>query len=299
MKYPPYLKKGNIVAITAPASIVKREAVDFGIAQLKKWGLKVIIGETVGNAFHNYSSTDDLRRSELQSFLNDPNVHCIIAARGGYGVSRIIDELDFSLFCKNPKWVVGFSDLTALISQINTFNIAAIHGPMVKTISFDKTSNTFLKKLLFGEEIKPYGIKGNFFNKQGKARGQATGGNLCLINHVLGTNSEINFEGKILFIEDISEYHYGIDRYLVQLKRAGVLKNLAGMVVGDFSDLKNQEIPFGKTIEEIILDHCSEYNFPIAFGFNFGHEKANYPIIMGGEVELEVSDKGVVLVVSR
>jgi muramoyltetrapeptide carboxypeptidase len=297
---PPYLKKGDTVAITAPASIVKRDAVEMGIAQLKKWGLNVIIGETVGNAYHNFSGTDELRRTELQGFLNNPNVHCIIAARGGYGVSRILDDLDFTSFCKSPKWIVGFSDLTALISQINTLNIAAIHGPMVKTFSFDKTSNSYLKNILFGENLKPYTLKPSKYNRIGNATGQAIGGNLCLLNHLIGTKSEINFEGKILFIEDISEYYYAIDRYLVQLKRAGKIKNLAGLVVGNFSDFKNQDIPFGKSIEEITLDHCSEYTFPIAFGFNFGHEKANYPIVMGGEVKLEVSDKGVVLlVVSR
>jgi muramoyltetrapeptide carboxypeptidase len=298
MKYPPYLKKGDTVAITAPASIVKLEAVDFGIAQLKKWGLKVIIGETIGNAFHNFSGTDELRKSELQSFLNDPNVHCIIAARGGYGVSRILDDLDFTSFRKSPKWVVGFSDLTALISQINTFNIAAIHGPMVKTFSFDKTSNSFLKKILFGENLKPYFIKPNKYNCLGSAKGQATGGNICLLNHLIGTKSEIDFSDKILFIEDIYEHYYAIDRYLIQLKRAGKLQNLAGIVVGDFSDSKNQDIPFGKSLEEIVSEHCSIYNFPIAFNFNFGHEKANYPIIMGGEVELEIEDKGVILVLS-
>jgi muramoyltetrapeptide carboxypeptidase len=285
---PPHLKKGDTVAITAPASIVKTEAIEIGIAVLKKWGLKVVIGETVGNAYHNFSGTDEMRKSELQNFLDNPELKCIIAARGGYGVSRILDDLDFTLFSQHPKWVVGFSDLTALIAQINTLGIAAIHGPMVKTFSFDKSSNEYLKKILFGEITKPYILKPNTYNKIGTANGQATGGNLCLINHIIGTQSDIDFSGKILFIEDISEYYYAIDRYLVQLKRAGKLDKLAGLVVGDFSDFKNQDIPFGKSIEEIVLDHCSAYEFPIAFGFQFGHEKINHPIVMGGEIELDI-----------
>ena len=246
------------------------------------------MGKTLGTAYHNFSATDSERAAELQAFLDNPDIHCIIAARGGYGISRIIDKIEFSTFSKKPKWIVGFSDITALLSHINALSIAAIHGPMVKTMSFDTKSNGYLKNLLFGQKTKAYQTQSNKSNKPGKAIGQATGGNLCLINHCLGSGSEIDFKDKILFIEDISEYYYGIDRYLVQLKRAGVFAKLAGLVVGDFSELKNQDIAFGKKIEEVVLEHCSDYSFPIAFGFNFGHEKQNFPIVMGAELALNV-----------
>ncbi len=291
MIFPPYLKKGDTIAITAPASTIKLATLEAGIKVLKSWGLHVVMGNTLGTAFHNFAAKDEQRAAELQNFLDDPAINCIMAARGGYGISRVLDSLDFSTFSKNPKWIVGFSDITALLSHINSLGIAAIHGPMAKTMSFDKKSNDYLKKILFGQNLEGYKTRTNKYNKIGQASGMAAGGNLCLINHCLGSKSEVDFTDKILFIEDISEYYYGIDRYLVQLKRSGKLAQLAGIVVGDFSDLKNQDIPFGKTIEEIVLDHCQAYTFPIAFGFNFGHEKQNFPIVMGSTIELVVDIK--------
>ncbi len=295
MILPPYLKKGDNIAITAPASTVKLATLEAGIKILKSWGLHVVMGKTLGTAFHNFAATDKERAAELQSFLDNPAINCIMAARGGYGISRVLDSLDYSTFSKNPKWIVGFSDITAFLSHINSLGIAAIHGPMAKTMSFDTKSNAFLKKILFGQNLEVYKTRTNKYNKIGQTSGMAAGGNLCLINHCLGSKSEIDFRDKILFIEDISEYYYGIDRYLVQLKRAGKLAQLAGMVVGYFSEMKNQDIPFGKAIEEIVLDHCQSYTFPIAFGFNFGHEKQNFPIMMGGLIELIVNKSGAII----
>lgn len=294
----PFLKPGDKVAITASASKVNLEDTIQGIEILKSWGLEPILGSTVGNAFHNFSDTRENRLAEMQTFLDNPQIKCIIAARGGYGVSDLLDLLDFTEFKKSPKWLVGFSDLTAIILHLNKLSFPAIHGPMVKTFSFDEKSNDFLKSLLFGLEVN-YSWNSLFKNKTGNSEGIAVGGNLALLVHCICTKSDISYDNKILFIEDIGEKMYNIDRMMVQLKRAGKLKNLVGLVVGDFSDIGENDIPFGKTIQEIVLDHCQNYHFPIAFNFPFGHEKINFPIMMGERYKLEVGKNQVDLIMHR
>lgn len=290
----PHLKPGDKVAVIAPASKVDLLDVQKGISILTNWGYQVQVGSTVGASHYNFADTFENRLQELQYFLDQEDIRCIIAARGGYGVSDLIDHINWTKFLESPKWIIGFSDLTALLLQINKLNIEAIHGPMVKSFSFDEKSNLALFQYLSGLE-NIYNWNSKTENKSGNAAGQAIGGNLALLTHSIGSKSDISYDNKILFIEDVSEKLYAIDRFLVQLKRAGKLKNLAALVVGDFSDIPQTSIPFGEDIYQIVRRHTSEYNYPVAFDFRFGHEDVNLPIIMGRNYEITVQKDSVTL----
>ena len=284
MNFPAFLKPGDTVAVTAPASRVSLEDVRLDI--LRSWGFHVKVGATVGSHYHNFSAPRSVRREELQSFLDDPEVKCIFAARGGYGISDLLDQLDWSSFLKKPKWVVGFSDVTALLCHIQGLDVACIHGPMAKTLSFDSRSNDNLLSTLSGD-FPTYEWKVSAPPRPGISQGMAVGGNLVLLSHILGSSSEVDFQGKILFIEEVGEQLYNIDRMMVQLKRSGKLKGLAGIVLGSFTEMG--DLPFGKTVEEIVLDHTQQENYPVASGFPFGHDDVNLPIVMGLTYKLEVT----------
>ncbi|MBX2954170.1 MAG: LD-carboxypeptidase [Leadbetterella sp.] len=296
MRTPPYLVPGDKVAITAPASRVQPEDVAPGIKMLQDWGLRVETGATVGRSFHNFSDTFENRLQEFQRFLDDPEVKCILAARGGYGVSDLIDHLDFTAFQKHPKWLSGFSDLTAVVLHLNALGYEAIHGPMAKTLSFDTHSSEQLRAVLSGE-TPAFRMAACAANREGSGSGRAVGGNLVLLAHCIGSASDISYDGKILFLEDIGEKLYNIDRLMVQLKRAGKLKHLAGLVSGSFTDMC--EPSFGFTVEEIIRHHTAAYDYPVAFGFQFGHESVNLPVVMGRTYALNVTAAGVTLTMQK
>lgn len=289
---PAFLSYGDKVAITAPAGKVQLQDVFPGVKILQQWGLNVETGATAGRSFHNFSDTFENRLHELQGFLDDPEVKCIFAARGGYGISGLIDHLDFTAFKKHPKWVVGFSDLTALILHLNSLGFEAIHGPMAKTLNFDSHSSEMLQSLLFGGS-PAYRLPASSGNREGRSSGQAVGGNLVLLAHSIGSISDISYDGRILFLEDIGEKLYNIDRLMVQLKRAGKLERLAGLVAGSFTDMT--EPSFGSTAEEIILHHTASRDYPVALGFQFGHESVNLPLVMGRTYTLEVTQQEVAL----
>ncbi|MCP9769105.1 LD-carboxypeptidase [Lacihabitans sp. LS3-19] len=291
---PPYLKKGDKVAITAPASRLEKKSIEIGVEILTNWGLQVVVGKTVGAKYFDFSDTVENRTVEMQKFLDDDSVKLILSARGGYGCSKIIDNLDFGKFKSNPKWICGFSDLTSILLQINKLGFQALHGVMAKTMVLHHESNESLRKLLFGEKLE-YTFDASEKNRIGVGKGEAIGGNLSLLAHSIGSRSDVSYDGKILFLEDISEYYYNLDRMMVQLKRAGKLANLAGIVCGDFSDCRENDEPFGKKIEEIILEHTEGTFYPIAFDFGFGHENKNLAIRMGEELRLEVKKEGVLL----
>ncbi|MCP9756300.1 LD-carboxypeptidase [Lacihabitans sp. CCS-44] len=291
---PPYLKKGDKIAITAPASKLDGKSIEVGIEILQSWGLEVTVGKTVGRNFHDFSDTLENRTSEFQTFLDDSSIKLILSARGGYGCSKIIDYLDFDKFKASPKWICGFSDLTAMLLHVNGLGFQALHGVMAKTMTYHQVSNESLRAALFGEKYL-YAFEPSSSNILGEGQGEAIGGNLALLVHSIGSKSDINYEGKILFLEDISEYYYNLDRMLVQLKRAGKLQYLAGLVVGDFSDCKENDEPFGKKIEEIILEHTSDSYYPVAFGFGFGHESKNLAIRMGEDLYLDVKSSGSII----
>ncbi len=292
---PPYLKPGDLVGVLAPASRVRYEDCEAGLQVLRnRWDLEILEGATLHEEYYQYSATDEQRRDELQKMLDNPNIKAVLAARGGYGCSRIVDELDFTQFKKTPKWLVGFSDLTVFLSHLNRLGFAALHAPMVKTMANEGGEEGLesLRKALFGENLA-YEIPSHLFNSPGSGQGQITGGNLCLLAHMIGSKSAVDTSGKILFIEDINEYLYNIDRMMIQLKRAGQLQNLAGLVVGQFTDSRDNAKPrFGKTAYEIILDHTQDFDYPICFDFPVGHVADNRALPVGMEAVLEVGEGG-------
>jgi muramoyltetrapeptide carboxypeptidase len=258
--------------------------------------LKVVIGESVMSAYHQFAGTDDVRAKDFQVMLDNPEIKAIFSARGGYGSSRLLDSIDFSAFQKSPKWVVGFSDITAVLSHIHTFNIESLHATMPKLFLQEggEESLESLRKILFGEALN-YGINSHEMNRLGVSKGQLIGGNLAILSHIFGSKSDINYDGKILFLEDVNEYLYSIDRMMIQLKRSGKLENLAGLIVGHFSDCQDNDVPFGKTANEVIQEAVATYNFPVCYGFPVGHEPENWAMPVGREVILDVKNNGVVL----
>ncbi|EHQ27640.1 S66 peptidase family protein [Mucilaginibacter paludis] len=286
---PPYLKKGDKVAITCPAKKLPAPMTD-AIALLESWGLEVVIGETVSASYHQFAGDDDLRARDMQRFLDDDSIKAIIAARGGYGTIRMIDKLDFTHFAQHPKWLVGFSDITVLHTHIYAnYGIQTIHGQMPVNIKDGSaTSLETLRKSLFGEELN-YEFNSHADNRPGEAKGELIGGNLSLLVAVSGSVSDYDYDGKILFIEDVGEYLYAIDRMLYHLKRAHKLKNLAGLVVGGFTDVKDNDIPFGQTVEQIIMSIVQEYTYPVCFDFPAGHIPDNRALIFGKKVSLSVN----------
>lgn len=287
---PKYLKSNDKVAIIAPAGKINHAVVDFAKEKLESWGLTVVLGEHVFNKHFQYAGTDEERLSDFQKAIDDDLVKAVFCARGGYGLIRIIDQLDFSKFLKNPKWIVGFSDITAIHSHIQTnFGIVTLHAPMAAGLK-DEASSETLRKALFGENLS-YELPSHSLSKKGEANGKIIGGNLAIVYSLIGSDSDIDTKGKILFIEDIGEYLYRLDRMMWSLKRAGKLDQLAGLLVGDFNDMKDNDSPFGKTAYEIIAEAVNEYDYPVCFGFPAGHNKENKTLILGRQVSLSVRDK--------
>ena len=296
---PEYLKIGDTVAIVAPSGVLKNY--DNYIAKakslLKEWGLNVIVGDNVFQDDGHFAGTDKERTSDFQIALDDKSIKAIWCARGGYGTMRIIDDLDYENYKKNPKWIIGYSDITSIHNDIHNNKSESIHGIMCKSLeNLDKKDESviLLKKTLFGEKIS-YEIDGSEYNILGKSNGQLVGGNLTLLHSLLGSKSSINTEGKILFIEDLGEYLYHIDRMLQSLKRAGYFDKCKGLIIGDFTDLRKNTTPFGRNLEELIIEIAKEYNFPVSFGFPAGHGDKNFPMILGREVELNVTKKNTII----
>jgi muramoyltetrapeptide carboxypeptidase len=295
VKIPPYLKKGNTIGITCPAGYMAAEKAQTCITVLQQWGYQVMVGKTLGsNSVNYFSSTDEERRDELQAMLDDKSINAILCGRGGYGVGRIIDQLDFTKFKKNPKWIIGFSDITVLHSHIYTnLKIATLHAPMAAAFNDDGFKNEFvqsLQKTISGKKAN-YKTVVHPFNKPGTATAELVGGNLSLLAHLTGTSSDINTKNNILFIEDIGEQIYNIDRMLYQIKRSGKLDKLAGLIIGGFTDMKDTERPFGKTVQEAIAAIVAEYDYPVCFNFPVSHGKENYALKVGVSYELKVTNK--------
>ena len=296
---PPYLKPGDTIGLVAPAGFMPFEKIQTCIETLENWGYNLAFGKTTHSQSQNYfSGTDDERLSDLQEMLDDKNIKAILCARGGYGLSRIIDRLDFKKFKKKPKWVIGFSDVTVLQSHIfSNYKIVSLHAPMAAAFNedaFNQPSVLSLKTAIEGTPAS-YECAGHAFNKEGKAKGQLVGGNLCLLAHLIGTPSDIDTKNRILFLEDVGEYLYNIDRLLLQLKRSGKFKKLAGLVIGGFTDSKDTERTFGASANEIIYEQVKKYNFPVCFDFPVSHGKENYALKIGGKYTLEVGKEKVVL----
>ncbi len=293
MKKPNYLKPQDKVAIVCTAR--KFTAIDAQPAMdlLKSWDLIPVLGSTIGLDNFQLGGSDEERAADFQAQLDNPEIKAIWIARGGYGSVRIIDNLNFDKFLQNPKWIVGFSDITVLHSHINTLGVSTIHGIMPYTVpNTIETSIESLKKALFGESLS-YEISSHFDNRIGKTTGELVGGNLSIIYSLLGSESSIDTNGKILYIEDLDEYLYHIDRMMQNLKRNGYFKNLKGLIVGGMTDMHDNSIPFGLDAIGIIKDVTSEYDFPICFDFPAGHVKDNRALRLGQEISFEVTENKV------
>lgn len=296
---PPYLRKGDTIGIVAPAGYMPIEKMQTCIETLDSWGYNVQLGATTHSTSQNYfSGTDEERLNDLQQMLDDKNVKAVLCARGGYGVSRIIDRINFKKFRKNPKWLIGFSDITVLHAHIfSNYKIASLHAPMAAAFNDGEFNNPYILSLKDAIEGKPsyYECAPHAFNKPGEAKGQLVGGNLSLLSHLIGTRSDIKMKSRILFLEDVGEYLYNVDRLLLQLKRSGKLERLAGLIVGGFTDSKDTDRPFGKAVYDVIYERVNEYDYPICFGFPVSHEKENYALKIGAKYQLKIQNDKVIL----
>lgn len=292
---PPYLKKGDTIAIVAPAGVLKnKEPIEKAISTIESWGLYVVLGKHVFTDNFHFAGTDAQRVEDFQKALDDPTIKAVIAARGGYGTGRIIDDLNFEGFKKHPKWIVGYSDVTVLHSHIHTLGVETLHAAMgtsfLKETEDHLETIASLKSALFGHHLD-YEISSSKYNRTGLAVGQLVGGNLSLLQNLAGTDSSIDTTNKIVFIEEIGEYLYHIDRMLYGLKRNGYFENCKGLIIGDFSNIKKNTTPFGMTLEELVLNITKEYDFPVLFNFPAGHEDKNLALIMGREIKMKVGKK--------
>ena len=288
MIFPRLLRNGDKIAIVAPAGKLQKNGLDEAIKELTAWGLKVILGEHVYDTDNYFAGKDIARLTDLQQALDDPSTMAVLCARGGYGVTRILEKIDLEAIKKSPKWVIGFSDITALHLKLENQGIASIHGPMGTSFyrGSDQSAIHLLKTLLFE------GVSRIVANEAGIKSGSVTapiiGGNLSLIIDSLGTTEEIDTRNKILFVEEIGEKTYKIDRMFQQLLRAGKLDKLAGLVLGHFSEIDDGSQPFGESWREVISNITKPYSYPIGFGFGIGHEPENIPLVMGGQYLLKV-----------
>jgi len=294
MIQPPYLKKGDKIAILAPARSIAFEEVHPAMKLFQKWGLEVILGTYVFNQENQFAGSDAQRAKDFQVMLDDPSIRAILCARGGYGTVRIIDRLDFRKFRESPKWIVGYSDVTVLHSHIQRhFGVETLHATMPLNMQMKRLASTSvetMRKALFGEAIA-YVKRTGPLDRTGAADGILTGGNLSILYSLMGSHSQTDTRGKILFIEDVDEYLYHIDRMMMNLKRAGMLKELKGLIVGSMHDMKDNTIPFGKTAQQIIADTVREFRYPVCFDFPSGHGPENVALIMGRKVKMIVDEE--------
>jgi muramoyltetrapeptide carboxypeptidase len=289
---PPSLKKGDTIAVVSTARKVSAEDIQLGIDTLKSWGMNVELGKNLFASLNQFAGTDDQRREDFQAALGNSSVKAIWFARGGYGTVRIIDRIDWTSFKKNPKWLIGYSDITVIHSHVHRHcGIETLHAPMI--FNLKKITNDVAQSLeyaLFNKQLR-YDFSEYFYsdmNRRGEGRGRLVGGNLSILYSILGSNSDLDTNGKILFLEDLDEYLYHIDRMMMALKRAGKLKGLAGLIVGGMTEMKDNKVRFNKTAEEIIIEAVAEYKYPVLYGFPAGHIPDNRALIFGREVTMKV-----------
>ncbi len=298
MIVPPYLKKGDAIGVVCPSGSMPFSNMETCLQVLQQWGFRVKRGKTLGMHFNYFSGTDTERLEDLQTMMDDDEIKAILCARGGYGLSRIIDDINFEKFIVNPKWIIGFSDITILHSHVfQNYGIATLHSPMAAAFNDGGSETEYvqsLRKALLG---LPSGYCSDAYklNKTGTAAGELIGGNLCLLAHLAGSKSSMNTKGKLLFIEDTGEYIYNVDRLMIQLQRAGMLHQLAGLIAGSFTDMKDTVIPFGESVYDSIYEKVKNYAYPVCFHFPVGHANENYALKHGVLHTLQVNENGVVL----
>lgn len=296
MNHPPFLTPGDTVGILSTARKTTPEAIEKASAIIKNLGYRVKTAPFLFQESHQFAGTDAQRIADMETLLRDKEVKAIICARGGYGTTRIVDRINWSLLKDQPKWICGFSDVTAILCHLHNMQLESIHSTMAALFDDQqperKRSVESLFNLLSG---KPFAMEAppHPFNRSGRASGELIGGNLSILNNLIGTASDPDYTGKILFMEDLDEYLYHIDRMMVHLKRCGRFDKLAGLVVGQMSDMNdNKPVPFGKPALEIIQEHVSGYSFPVAYNFPIGHEALNLALPAGRRLHLEVSAGG-------
>jgi muramoyltetrapeptide carboxypeptidase len=297
MIQPSKLVPGNTIGILCPAGAIPMEKVTICAQVLESWGYQVRIGKTVGTQFGHFAASDLERQNELQSMMDDPEIHAILCARGGYGLSRIVSQLDFTKIKAHPKWVIGFSDITILHAALQKQGIQSIHGPMSAGFGKGDAGLPYimaLKQMLEGA-VLPVQAKAHPANLLGHSKGILVGGNLCLFTHLIGGENQLDTKGKILCIEDVGEYHYNVDRMLIQCKNAGLLDGLAGLVVGSFTEMKDEAAAFGETVTEMIQRIIKGANYPICFNFPISHDLNNMPVQLGATYQLAVTENAAVL----
>lgn len=293
MILPPYLCAGDVIGIVAPARKISAKELKPAIEFLEMNGFRVALGKNIFEKDNQFAGTDEQRSADFQTFLDDPDIKAILCARGGYGSVRLIDRLDFSGFVQSPKWVCGYSDVTVFHSHLHHMGFATLHCTMPINIheeDFYSPNNTSMVRALMGKTLA-YNVPAAPHNRVGEAHGVMVGGNLSILYSLLASDSDLSTDGKILFIEDLDEYLYHIDRMMMALKRSGKLENLAGMVVGGMSDMNDNTIPFGSTAEEIIARVTEKYDYPICYGFPSGHLEDNMALRLGTEVDLLVTER--------
>ena len=292
----PALQRGQRVAVVSSARKISAAELAPALTILTSWGLDVVLGETIGAEAHQFAGSDELRRRDLQRQLDDPEIRAVFCARGGYGTARIVDGLDFTAFAQSPKWVVGFSDITVLHCHLLRLGFQSIHGPMPVLFGQEggAAAVASLRQVLFGESLA-YTAPPHPLNRPGTARGELAGGNLSLLHTLTGTASQASFAGRILFLEDLDEYLYHIDRMLLHLHRSGQLAGVAGLIVGHFSLMRDNTVPFGPTAYDIIDYYARHYDFPVGYGFPTGHEADNRALVVGRAAQLTVTRDGLSL----
>lgn len=299
MKIPPSLKSGDRIGVIAPARKISEAELKDAMEDLRSWGLIPVYGENLFAIHHQFGGTDEQRASDLQQMIDDPSIRCIFCARGGYGTLRIVDAVSFEGLAKAPKWLVGFSDITTLHNAAYNVGVASVHGPMALSWNgntSDASSRENLRKVLFGERpVYRYQPRANVPMRPGKGEGRLIGGNLSMLSQLIGTPTDFNTDGAILFLEDLDEYLYHIDRMVVHLKRAGKFDKLAGLVVGGMTDMKDNSTAFGRNAEQIIADAVAEFDYPVCFDFPVGHWPENQPLVHGAMATLKVSHSSVEL----
>jgi len=301
---PAFLKAGDIIGITAPAGYITSEEIRSAVQKMESWGYKIKIGETIDKRDFTFGGTDEERTKDFQQMLDDPKIKAIMCARGGYGVVRIIDKLNWEKFKAKPKWIIGFSDVTVFHSHLNkNFGIASIHSKMCNSFPDDWSlaepiqieTIEAIQLALSGKKMK-YTVTPNPQNKLGTADGVLIGGNLKMLETLAGTKSDINTAGKILFVEDTGEYMYSVDRMFWNLKRTGKLSQLKGLIVGGFKIKVDEDSDdFGKTLQDVVLEKVKAYHYPVCFDFPVGHQRNNYALKCGVKHRLEVKNENVSL----
>ena len=290
----PYLKPGMKIGITCPSGYVDASRVEQAVRLLHAQGYETVLGKTIGLGDYYFAGSDQDRLADLQAMLDDTSLAAIWMGRGGYGMSRIIDQLDFTIFLKHPKWICGFSDITVLHSHLQAqFALPTIHSLMCGSVVADNWQSAPVQSLLLALEGKSlsYEMPAHPLNILGSVTAPLVGGNLAILAHLTGSPSQLQTAGKILFIEDIGEHLYQIDRMLYNLKRSGQLQALSGLVVGSFTDVEDTERPFGQSLEEIIWDKVAEYGYPVCFNVPCGHQYDNRALRLGMPYQLSVLEE--------